>query len=568
MRLTAVALVAVLLVATTAAALVAPAPAPVRFDAGALRASFAACGADAACLDAQADALAARWLALPTGRAGVHASVAQALAEAGVDAAPAAVEASPDLASAILALYDALGQPADAALRAEVARQAAGVPEGLALPLAALVDGVRAAHVASARILAPEDVALLAEDPALAMRLATLAGSDPTAPAEWQRLWRERAEALARVDRDALASAALALAGAAGAFDAQAVEASSCERVLALPFVEVGGPCDDVYAAPTALQVDLGGNDLYLNNAGAGLVGVLGAGLSMDLGAGADVYDAETQAQGFGLAAVGILYDEGGSDVYSITSFGQGMAFAGLGLLYDAGDGDDVYESVRAPTTIGTKAGALSGVGILVDEGGDDWYHQDGLDGFVYGAAGGHGWLLDRGEGEDVYLSQDLPITLLGQFLGEFAGPVQVSAEVGGTAVLVEEGGDDVYQCGDHVRQGCQAAGGAGALALLLDLGGDDQYRMGVSFSQELVPGVVIFPMGQGAGYGPSAPAGVALLDDEAGDDLYLAQKWAQGYGTVGVGALLDEAGADSYSVGAGDGQAWTGGTGVGVDRA
>ena len=514
--------------------------------------------APAARADAIATGYGAAVASLPTGAPGVAGVVRLALADAGYALAPQEATRSASLEGALLGLYDALRVDVD---EREVARQAAEVDPALAVELAALVDAVADAHRASARVLSPEDRALVFGDLRTTMLLATFQDEKP----EWGAMWDERAAALARIDTGAVALAATRLADAVGS--ARLASGAGCEAVLDLPFVQVKGACDDTYTATNAFQVDLGGNDVYLNNAGAGLVGALGAGLSWDVGDGDDVYSAYTGAQGSGLAAVGILLDEGGDDRYSVVQFGQGFATGGLGLLFDAGAGNDVYESPRDPVTIATKGAGLAGIGILVDEGGTDSYHQDGLDGFVYGAAGGHGWLIERGAGADSYVSNDLPVTLLNEYLGEFTGPVQVSAEVAGSAILVDEGGDDVYQCGAHVRQGCQGAGGAASLALLLDQAGSDQYRMGVSFSAELVPGVVIFPMGQGAGYGPSAPAGVGLLVDRAGDDRYVAEKWAQGYGTVGLGVLLDEGGADAYSVAGSDGATWVGGTGVGVDR-
>lgn len=511
--------------------------------------------------DALADGYAARFAALPTGPAGVAAVTRAAIEDARYPLAAAAQTRSSTLAASLLGLYDALGVPVDAA---EVERQADAVEPALAAQLATLVDAVADADRASDRILSSADAHLVADDLRTTLLLASLAGSDPSAPAEWRAMWDERAAALARADTGAIAQAATRVADALAAITL--VAAPGCEPTLDLPFVQVLGTCDDTYTAANAIQVDFGGNDLYLNNAGSGLVGAIGAGLSWDMGDGEDTYVAFGSSQAMGLAAIGILVDDGGSDRYTLTQFGQGFATAGFGLLYDAGAGNDVYESPSSVDSIGTKAGALAAIGILVDEGGDDLYQQDGLDGFVYGAAGGHGWLLERGEGADTYVSRDLGVTLLDEYLGEFTGPVQVSAEVGGTAILYEEGGDDVYRCGDHVRQGCQGAAGAGSLSLLLDVAGNDQYLMGVSFSEELVPGVVVFPMGQGAGYGPSAPVGGGFLVDREGDDAYVAEKWAQGYGTVGLGVLLDEGGADAYTVGH-EGGVWTGGTGIGVDR-
>lgn len=522
---------------------------------------------------ARADALASSFAALPAGRAGVLAVTALAMGDSASSA-----DASPSLAAALLRLYEANGVAVDAD---EVRAQADALDADLAAALLPLVDALRASSVASRAILPAGDVALLAENPALTSLLTTFVGSapGPVDPA-WESLYAERAAALARVDRDAIAAAALPLARAVAAMPDLAAATADCAPQLDLPFVFVGGACDDTYTATYWLQVDVGGDDVYLNGVGGGVA--LPA-LGLDLGAGADTYRAQQQAQGFGLATVGLLYDEGGSDLYNVTTFGQGASTAGLGLLYDAGEGDDVYESPRGPVVanldasggaISTKAAGLAGVGILVDEGGNDLYQQDGLDGFVYGASNGQGWLLDRGAGNDRYTSDDTSITLLGEHLGWFTGPVEVSAEVGGTAILYEEGGNDLYRCGDHVRQGCQAAGGAGAAAFLLDQGGDDAYLMGVAFGGEL-GGVPVFSIGQGGAYGPSAPGGFALLRDLSGNDHYQAEKWAQGYGTVGVGVLLDLGGADVYTAGPAtvgarvDGGAWAdGAAGAGLDAA
>lgn len=557
-----------------------PDPAGTAFDAGPLRAVLerraAACGSEPDCIAGAAagyaDELATRWSRLPRGPSGVAAVVAEALANAGYPNAVPERTDSGSLAAALHRLYAVLGvdPPQDLA-------QSAEVEPALARALTGLVDAAADASLHARAILSERDRALLDQDLALTLKLATLVGSAPSGSADplAQRVWEERAAALARVDRAALAAAAQRVADAVSAFPTLPASSQDCAPRLDVPLVRVGGPCDDTYDGLFVVTVDVGGNDTYLNGAGAGPVAGVGVGIALDQGEGNDVYLAEGRAQGFALGGVGVLFDEGGADSYTLTQFGQGFGVAGLGLLYDAGGGDDSYLSPSVVNvTIGTKAGSLGGVGVLVDEGGDDFYKQDGLDGFVYGAAGGHGWLVERG-GNDAFESLDMPTWLLGEFLGVFAGPVQVSAEVSGSAVLFEEGGDDAYRCGDHVRQGCQGAGGAGALALLLERGGHDLYEMGVSFSIEL--GVPVFTMGQGSAYGPSAPGGIGVLVDERGNDAYLAEKWAQGYGSVGLGVLVDGAGADSYSVTSalvpgmarGDGLAWLDGAlGVGHDAA
>lgn len=562
-------------------------PAPLK---QALDARLAECSADARCRAETAAAfgseIGTRLQAIPPGRAGVLASVTEALRDGGYPVPAPSGATSSDLPAAILRLHRAIGHPVDPAATLTLRRDAAAVPGDVARALVPLVDAVTDAHLASRGILSPAELRVLTADPVLTARLVTLVGSAPEGSVDPRlaALWAERAEALRHVDRAALAQAAVDLAAAVSAFplaSAAPTGAPCAAKLFTFPFIEVGDACDDTYTALNLVQVDLGGNDRYLNNAGSGLVGV-GAGVSLDLGPGNDTYRAPGQSQGFGLAGVGILYDEGGADRYNLTNFGQGAGVAGLGLLYDAGTANDTYESPHANDSVSTKASGLAGIGILVDEGGDDKYQQDGLDGFAYGAANGIGILLDRGNGKDNYTARDLPIILaaggiIDENLGNFTGPIQVSAEVGGTAILLDEGGDDLYRCGDHVRQGCQAAAGGAAFALLLDRAGNDRYLAGVSMSTHLseagIPlAIPIFSMGQGSAYGPSAGPGTALLLDQGGDDTYQAEKWAQGFGTAGLGLLVDEAGHDRYSIltatagNRADGQAWVDGSGLGLD--
>jgi hypothetical protein len=475
---------------------------------------------------------------------------------------------STSLEQAILRSYAASAIPVDAPLAAKVAQQARAAESPA---LIELFDAFADAQLASADIWNDEDRALVTTD--LGTTLKTITLRPESYPARVAYL-----AALARVDLPLAAGAGVRLAGTLPRLsDLAPVE--GCARLLDLPFILVGAPCSDVYTADATMMIliDYGGDDVYLNNMGAGIAGV-GAGLGIDYGEGADVYRAASGAQGSAIGGVGILYDEGGSDLYNITTFGQGWGTAGVGLLYDGGDADDVYESPNDPASLGTKAGGLGGIGLLVDEGGSDRYQQDGLDGFVYGAAG-VGILIELGSGDDHYLTRDLPISLLGTFIGDIVGPVQVSAEVNGLAVLYEEGGDDTYTCGGHVRQGCQGAGGVGAVALLLDLSGNDRYTLGESASPSQLDLIPVFPAGQGVAYGEgSAPPGpgLGILRDLGGDDVYDGPAISQGYATGGIGLLLDEGGTDRYHsyaplVGSrSDGQTWADGLalGIGIDLA
>jgi len=525
---------------------------------------------DAASAEALAHGIGARLDAIPQGRAGPLGATQAALELGGFPVPAPHVGPQVPLAVALQMLYDAEGV---AVPRERIASAVAGVPAELRAPLADLVATVARAHAEASRILPADDIKLLAGDLTLTTRLASLGTT--SGDARVAALWDARAAALSRVDRAALAQASVDVAAAVARFDApaRAASATTCDKILSLPLVEVGDACDDTYDALDLVTVDLGGNDVYLNGAGSGVAGA-GVGVALDLGEGNDTYRSASFAQGFGLAGVGLLYDEGGSDVYSAMAFAQGSSTAGAGILYDAGAGNDQYLTDLVENSTLTKAATLGGVGVLVDEGGDDVYQQGGLDGFDYGAAGGVALLVDEA-GDDQYLSPDLHVFLdtgtgIAQDFGMMTGPVQVSSEVGGTSILDDRAGDDLYQCGDHVRQGCQASAGLGSFALLLDRAGNDQYRMGVEVERSEIAGIGRLSMGQGGSYGqatPPAPA-TAILDDRAGDDVYHAEMWAQGYGSGSLGALVDEGGHDAYETVAPlvgsrvDGASWADGAG------
>lgn len=400
---------------------------------------------------------------------------------------------------------------------------------------------------------------------------------------------------LDRIDRTTMATAAAVLAGALAQFDEQAMQG---EDDVDVPFIFIGGEGDNVHTENRLLSIDMSGNDHYKNNAGGGLASIAGGSFAADLGSGTDLYQGpDAGAQGWGLGVPGMLYDEGGADTYWLRQFGQGGTVGGVGILFDAGDGNDYYDSAGSQP-IGTKASSLGGIGALIDEGGSDYIRQDALDGFDWAAAG-LSLMVNLGTENDVYRADSHPQPPI--LCTEppcpddyFAGPIQVSAEVSGIAILYEEGGNDTYTCGEFVRQGCQGAAGAGSFALLWDRGGSDTYWMGDTFSADFIDSFCgepcaalprpmdnpIFPMGQGAGYEvacvPCHPQALGILYDEDGSDSYTAGRWAQGYGTFGGLGFLHDTGADADSYDMrpplngvrADGQTWIDGViGFGIDE-
>jgi hypothetical protein len=167
--------------------------------------------------------------------------------------------------------------------------------------------------------------------------------------------------------------------------------------VFESPFgrVVLAGPGNDRHSRDAALIVDLGGNDIYENNAGAspsrggvGLCidiggddryeaaessyvqgfGFLGVGMLVDL-AGNDVYKAKHFSQGAGILGVGVLWDKAGNDTFSAHTFCQGAGMFGLGMMLDD-SGDDVYDCASN----GQGSATTLGLGILSDLEGNDKY--------------------------------------------------------------------------------------------------------------------------------------------------------------------------------------------------
>ena len=158
--------------------------------------------------------------------------------------------------------------------------------------------------------------------------------------------------------------------------------------------IVVGGRGIDRHSGDALLTIDLGGDDVWTNNAGSNFgikgaaalaldvdgndryqsvrphaqgAGFAGVGLLLDAGSGADGYFAGVHAQGAGFYGVGILWDEGGDDAYQAEGFAQGAGTFGTGLLIDGGGNDEAIVRGR-----GQGFGSTYGLGALLDLGGND----------------------------------------------------------------------------------------------------------------------------------------------------------------------------------------------------
>jgi hypothetical protein len=158
------------------------------------------------------------------------------------------------------------------------------------------------------------------------------------------------------------------------------------------PFLAIGGLYPNHYEKNYFLIIDLGGNDIYENNAG-------GPVFWMWIGNG---WFTPSPGQ------VSVCIDLWGDDIYK-TIGGQGYGrFFGIGILIDK-FGKDEYS--RSPKERGVFHGQGVGrdfsIGILVDEFGDDKYSY-GIEGYGQGAGidGGIGILIDFGGDDEFYSSE------------------------------------------------------------------------------------------------------------------------------------------------------------------
>ncbi|MDX1434426.1 MAG: hypothetical protein R3286_18430 [Gammaproteobacteria bacterium] len=291
---------------------------------------------------------------------------------------------------------------------------------------------------------------------------------------------------------------------------------------------------------PVLLGLDLGGDDLYL-----GAVAANGPGnpvsIAIDL-AGSDVYrypESRPSDDGHLLAPdeFGRFAGNTVAGAFSLSlDARQGAARNGVAMLFDLGTDDDHYQSLRM-----SQGYAHLGVGVLYDAGGNDRYLSEAAS---QGAAlFGIGLAIDAGAGDDLRRA--------------FAYS-QGFAYVGGFGLLLDGGGDDVYEChhgqtsaggryvypssqmrGEANQSMCQGAAqglrddaralfASGGLGILRDVGGDDIYEAGL--------------FAQGSGYWQA----VGILSDGAGNDHYDAFYYAQGGSAhYAIGLLADDGDGD-----------------------
>lgn len=324
-----------------------------------------------------------------------------------------------------------------------------------------------------------------------------------------------------------------------------------------------------------ASLIDGGGNDLYRGGDGSSGAGFFGVGIVQDAW-GVDSFEGRNFSQGAGAFGIGALicgaraepppgpppekdrafeaglvpvpgtgavpvrYDE--NDIYRCDRQSQGFASTfGAGLLYDRAGSDtyrsggghlhkplrpDDFQSLSQGFSIGFRPRAGGGVGILIDEEGNDFYDAE-----IY-AQGTSYWysigLLHDRAGNDRYLA------------AQYAQGAGVHLAIGS---LWDRGGNDHYVCHLGVTQGTAHDLSVG---WQIDESGDDYYAVS-------------------DGQGMSITNSTAIFIDGQGNDLYATTGVGQGTLTwardfCGAGIFIDLEGKDTYPAksGGADGAIWS----------
>lgn len=350
----------------------------------------------------------------------------------------------------------------------------------------------------------------------------------------------------------------------------------------------VGGGGHHVYTNEAFLIIDTGGSNTYLNSAG-GANGLLGRPISIviDMGGNDDFISNRSFSQGSGVFGIGILAALGSNCTFHAKHLSQGAGFFGAGLLM-TGEGNQTFEADTFCQGAGMfgagilwqrgggtryKAaqmaqgfGGTSGIGLLLDEGGNDSYVAGGKypcgwlpnhyftlsQGFGYGmrpfAGGGIGILCDLkgdnhyvadvyGQGASYWYSTGLLLDLGSNNTYDAYQYCQGAGIHLSSGELIDWGGNNTYTAG-HI---CQGAAHDYAVGILIDRGGDNKYT------------------GDTTAQGAAINNSFAMLLDCSGNDVYTGtdpkQSQAAGhdgdkreYGSIAL--MLDLGGHDKYSQG------------------
>jgi len=359
-----------------------------------------------------------------------------------------------------------------------------------------------------------------------------------------------------KLDREALHRAANALVpladpnllAALGRLDAKSATTretvtGKVSELIETPAGEIviGGREDNTYDLDLLRNVcaviDPGGNDTYIE----GTVGIERPVLIIIDLAGDDAYRGEKPGiQGGAVCGVSMLIDLAGNDTYEARDVAQGACLVGVGMLVDYAGGDS-YRGLRR-----AQGSAFGGVGVLIDRGGNDNYHA-ALYAQGFGGPLGFG-LLDDLAGEDHYYAGGLYLDgygdtpgYAGWSQGVGAGPRGIAN--GGIGVLLDGGGDDVYEC-DYFSHG---GGYWFALGFARDFDGNDKRLGATRLGYDGRPRKEKTFLRWGIGFGCHYAHGF-VFDDE-GDDYYGGNIVGLGFAwDIGIGGVFDFGGKDHFT--------------------
>ncbi len=291
--------------------------------------------------------------------------------------------------------------------------------------------------------------------------------------------------------------------------------------------------------------IDPGGDDFYIGDNSAGVVGKGIFGVTIDC-AGDDHYDSRKSVftLASGIFGAGILADISGNDIYMSGHYGQAAGLFGSGILIDY-DGEDSYHA-----GVFAQGAANFGIGALIDLNGNDSYYS-----YAYAQAFsgpmGFGLLLDF-DGADNYFSggkySHAPLCPFDYHSFSQGFSIGWRPDVsGGIAMLLDNKGNDTYTCGVYG----QGSSYWYSLGLLIDNYGNDIHNS------------VYYPQGSGI------HLSIGALVDRGGDDIYISRQ-GPGQGAAhdwGVGFFSDYSGKDMYAIDGGNGCALTNSFTLFIDR-
>lgn len=291
------------------------------------------------------------------------------------------------------------------------------------------------------------------------------------------------------------------------------------------------GTHNDVHVHDYLLLVDEGGNDLYVNNQGSNII---------DVRRGPAPLAPEPAPRARGCQAALTEF---------ITDAPDRQCDAAAALLIDR-SGNDTYGEFQVPDTdlactsepvvrrIGTIGAGIIGVGILIEDGGNDTYNGKTV---TMGSAhvAGVGFLHDRG-GNDTYLALR---SAMGSAFNGATGILRDDAGHDDYDFYMPTGGilNDVLVCDNVLRQ-LQGAAGGGGHGLLDERGGDDRYVAGPRVINANFPCGILTQLPEGE---PRATIEQVCENNIA----ILFTTGHQGSGSTGGTGLLHDrgAGTDTY---------------------